>query len=969
MFYVTQMWPRFIFPWALSLLALVPWYVWMGARIRSLGPVRKWTAITLRCLILLALIGAVAGAELVKRSDKLAVFFLLDRSDSIIEPTRSDAVETVKRLGETFMTDKDEAGVIAFGEEASIELTVAPNLEFDQVRSFVGGEQSDMAAAVRLAMAAFPQGYMRRIVVLSDGNDTLGTALEEAKLAQSRGAALDVIPLMIEGGQEVRLREAAAPSRVNAGEPFQVRVVVTADQDCEGILQLAQRTREGKRMLEPTPVTLRKGDNVFLLPQELPESGFYEYEASIESVADTISGNNQGRAFTVIHGEPKVLYVETAPEHSLYLEPALIKEGLDVQRVDVGSVPGSLAQLQNYDAVILSNLSSTDLSAGQLRALEALVRDLGVGLVMIGGPRSFGAGGFHGTPVEKVLPVSMDIKQRKMMPQGALVLILHTCEIADGNAWAREIGLASLNVLSSHDLMGALAWVGSGEGWVYEVQLVGDKTMMRNALTRANPGDMPRMGPTLEMAYQGLRDVSAAVKRIVVISDGDPAGPSGALIGKIVNAGISVSTICISPHSLSDQSMLKKIAEATGGEYYFVQDPQKLPQIFAKEAAVVKSGLLIEEPFEPVIRHDSELLLGLRETPFPSLEGYVTTTAKDNATIPLVTHKEDPLLAQWRYGLGKAVAFTSDVTTLWATPWIAWDGFNRFWAQTVRWAMRDLSSSSFRVETSIRNGKGYVRIDAVDPAGNFVNFLRPKGAATGPAPGFVRSDIDIMQTGPGLYEGTFPVDDPGVYMINLTYENPDGTEGVIPVGLAMDYSREYEHNTTNLPYLEELAAAGGGRVLGEEDNPFVHDLPLSATITPIWPYLAGFAACLFPIEVFVRRVVVDFTLVFVWILALLRKLPGLKRLLPAPAKRTVRTTGVYGDLPAKEFVYAPAAERAAAFDASGQALASAGAPVSADEPAAMAPDTADAPGSSDYMRQLLAAKERALKERTERKRK
>ena len=954
-----MLWPRFAFPWALTLLLLVPWAVWIGRRVRSLSPARKTVAIVLRALMLLALIGALAGAELVKRSDKLAVFFLLDESNSIPETARLGAVEAVKHIAELYMTGKDEAGIIVFGEEPSIELGIAPGLQFDRVLSYVGGEQTDAAAAIRLAMAAFPQGYMRRIILFSDGNETQGSAVEEAKIAQAAGVEVDAIPLHIEGGREVRLREVSAPNRVNAEEPFQVRVVVTADQDCQGTLRLYQRTREGRRMLPPTNVTLRKGENVFLLPQELSTAGFYEYEAEVESDVDTIPANNVGRGFTVVYGEPTVLYVESDPEHSIHLGPALEKEGLKVVSVDLAGMPTSLAQFQSFDAVILSDISATDLSSEQLRGIEAMVRDLGIGLVMVGGPRSFGAGGFHGSPVENALPVSMDLKQRKILPRGALVLIMHTCEIPDANAWAREIGLASLNVLSSQDLMGAVAYLyPNGEDWVFELQPVGDKSAMRQALMRADPGDMPQMGPTLKMAADALAAADASVKRIVIISDGDPAAPGGSLIRNIIERKISVSTVCIAPHSMSDQNMLQKIADATGGEYYYVNDPQKLPQIFAKEAAVVKGSLLVEEEFTPQIRHDSELLQGLRATPFPKLLGYVATTAKDNATVPLVTHKNDPLLAHWRYGLGKAVAFTSDVTSRWAANWLGWEKFTRFWAQNVRWAMRDVARSNFRVETKVKDGKGYIKIDAVDDQGNFVNFLRPRGIVTGPEPDFARQNISLAQTGPGIYEGAIPLSHAGVYLINLLYENPDGSSGMIPAGLAMDYSREYEYNTTNLPYLDQVSVAGGGALLDPDQNPFQHNLTASPTVTAIWHYLAAFAACLFPIEIFVRRVLFSPRAVYAFVTAPLRSIPGLRRLIPAPAPRLAPTTGIYGASPARQFAYTLAESGAPGFTPG--AFAPSLAPGA--EAQQMPETPPQPPGSSEYTRQLLAAKERALRQ-------
>lgn len=962
-----MMFPRFIFPWALLLLALVPWSVWLGARMRSMRPGRKWTAIVLRAVILFCLVAALAGMELVRTEDNLAVFYLVDHSNSVPEETRLAAAQAVNQTCLEHMGPRDRAGIIVFGEDASIEVGAEPYLQFDNILSYVGGEQTDIAAAVRLAMAAFPQGAMKRIVLVTDGNETRGSALEEVKLAQAEGVEVDILPVDVGQANEVRIRSVESPSQVNADEPFKVKVVVNARQDSAGKLRLYQRVRSGKRLLQTADVTLQEGDNSFLLPQELSTAGFYEYEATIESESDTVMANNEGRAFSVIQGEPRVLYIEADREHSTRLQPALEQEGLVVDTSEPAALPDSLAQLQNYDAVVLSNVSSTDLTANQMRSLEAMVRDMGIGLVMIGGPNSFGAGGFHETPVEEALPVSMDLKQRKILPRGALVLIMHTCEIPDGNAWSREIGIAALNVLASQDLMGALAYTGQGDDWLYKLQPVGDKHLMRLALSRTDIGDMPAVQPTMQKAYDALVAADAAVKRMVLISDGDPSPPTRGLLQNCVDAKIAVSTVCISPHSPSDQQMLSSIAQITGGNFYFVTNSNNLPQIFTKEATVVKRGMLIEEPFVPALRHASELTQTYAGSGFPELLGYVATTPKDNATIALVSHEDDPVLAHWRYGLGKAVAFTSDVTSRWAPNWMSWGEFNRFWMKTVRWAMREFAPSDFRVETRVEGALGRVRVDAVDDQGRFVNFLRPEGIVTGPAPEFRRQELALLQTGPGIYEGTFPLDERGIYMINLTYTNADGSQGTIPAGLALDYSREYEYNTINLPLIEQLAAAGDGEIVEATFNPFVHNLTATPIVTTVWPYLLAAAALLLPVEIFIRRVVLDFAAAFAWLGALVRRIPLLRRLAPAPRPRTAQVTGVFGDVTeSRHLAYTPADE----------GLLEGGDGKAAAQAVTVAPGDAllrteekklarqeSAPGYTEYTQRLLAAKERALKKK------
>jgi hypothetical protein len=504
----------------------------------------------------------------------------------------------------------------------------------------------------------------------------------------------------------------------------------------------------------------------------------------------------------------------------------------------------------------------------------------------------------------------------------------------------------------------------SANQWIFSLQPVGDKQMMRRTLTTASSriGDMPAVGPTLRMAYNALKGTDAAVKRIVIISDGDPAAPTAELLSQLKDAGVSVSTVCIAPHSPNDEDMLAWIALKTGGQFYSVTSPTNLPQIFTREAATVKRGILIEKPFEPKPKHESELLTGLARNPFPKLRGYVVTTPKNKAVVPLVSHEDDPVLAHWRYGLGKSVAFTADVTNRWASDWLKWEGFNRFWAQTVRWAMRQATPSNFRVETRIKDGMGYIRIDAVDEKGRFVNFLRPKATVVGPAPDFMRQNPELNQTGPGIYEAAFPVNRRGAYMINLTYETGDGAKGMIQAGLSLSYSREYEHHTTNYPLLENIAAASGGKVLDVSDNPFRHDLKVSPDIAPVWQYLALLAALLFPADIFVRRVAVDFAAAYAVLAAQLRRIPGLSRMGPEPIPRTEPVTGRYG-----------AARSADTTPELGVASPTFGMPLPADSPTlpegeeqevSTVGDEAE-PGA-EYTKRLLEAKKRARARRKSR---
>ena len=396
-----------------------------------------------------------------------------------------------------------------------------------------------------------------------------------------------------------------------------------------------------------------------------------------------------------------------------------------------------------------------------------------------------------------------------------------------------------------------------------------------------------------------------------------------------------------------------------------MKNPNNLPQIFTKEASIVKRGLLIEEPFTPALHHDSELLLGLANNPFPDLLGYVVTTAKDSATLPLVSHEDDPVLAHWRYGLGKSVAFTSDVTSRWAVNWLGWEGFDRFWVQTVRWATREITPTNFQVDTWIEGGKGHIKVDAMDSDGNFINFLQPRGVVTGPGPEYKQTNVALQQTEPGIYESSFPVNDNGVYMMNLMYTQEDGTTGSIPSGLALSYSPEYNYTTTNVPLLEQLAYVNGNTLQESTFNPFMHDMVATPFIKPLWDYLLLIAICLFPFEIFMRRVLIPWGLLWDEIRTALRKVPGIQRLVSKPTLRAQPVTGTIatGSTPRRDFSGA-----ATLYDESADAEKG-DSPATEPASAASSTDTEPAPqeeAKSAYTQKLLDAKERAQKSKQRR---
>lgn len=841
----------------LALLLLGP-VARLAATGRSgLPPRTNALALGLRALVVVLLALGLADLQAVRRHDGLCTFFLLDHSASIPDAVIQQEFEYVNAASAT-MGRHDAAGIVVFAEDASVEHRPVHGLNLERVYSAVNRDYTDAGNAVELAVAAFPEGLRRKLVLVTDGNENKGNLLDALRLAAAHGVETDILPVTFTHTNEVMVEKLYVPDRVREKEPFDVRAHILAQRDGPAELTLY---RNGTCIAREA-LALHAGRNTYAATLKLDEPGFYAFAARIAAPGDGIARNNEAGGYVYIQGASRILMVAPNEREVASLARACREDGLEVDIVAPDDFPDSLGGLQNHDCIVLANVPADAFSENRMTLLQADVRDLGAGLVMIGGPDSFGAGGYGGTPVEEALPVSMDIRQKKINPKGALVLVLHTCEFADGNYWAKQITKKAIETVNSQDEVGVLLY-GQSEQWLFTLRPARDKPALYRLIDQATPGDMPSFEPTLRLAYAGLAGSDAMVKHIIIISDGDPASPQPQLIKDLAAAGITISTVAINPHSPRDTDVMKYIAYQTGGRYYLAADPSVLPHIFVKEAQVVNRSLIFNRPFTPQLVQASELTKGIDPRQIPQLLAYVATTPKPAALVPLVSDNEnrDPVLACWRYGLGKATAFTSDATSNWGKPWLAWDQYKRFWTQTLRWTSRKRERSDVRLHKDIAAGRGRLTVDAIDPQGRFINFLRLTGRIVGPdAKG---EPLAIRQVAPGRYEAEFDAHQAGVSIINVGYQDPEsGRQGFAATGVAVPYSPEYRELSANLPRLRQAALAGNGRLLSghpEADQVFTSRQPPNRSFRPLWGPLLSVSLALFLIDVLIRRVTVNRT--------------------------------------------------------------------------------------------------------------
>ncbi len=837
--------------WLLLLPPALGWVIWLAWK--SDVQISRWrrsVALSLRAAIVIALVLALAGLQWLRPLEGMNVFFLLDRSDSIPSP-QQEAARAYVNTSTARKKSVDKGGVIVFGSEANIETTANAAVDVEKIQAVVGTERTDIAGAIRLGTAAFPENGQKRLVLLSDGNENIGDAMTAVLAARQLGVTLDVAPIGITRGHDVSVQKLTVPAKLKRGQSFEARIFLQSDVAQTATLRLYRN----EQYLGEQKVELSPGKNLFTFPQTLSEPNFYSYDVRVEAAGDAVPQNNRASAFTNVKGEPRILVVSSDPEGDKPLVAALQSALLQIKAVGVNGFPATLAEMQSYDAIFLSNVAAGDLGNDLQKLLESAVRDFGVGLVCVGGDQTYAAGAYRGTPLENTLPVDMELDSKKVLPSGAVALVMHGMEFANGNQVARDCAIGVLQALGPQDEMGVVLWDGN-DHWLFPMSKVGDKKELGRKIAGMNQGDLPTFEGVMKIAHEGLKASTANLKHMIVFSDGDPNQPSQALMQAIVGDRITVSTVLIAGHAGPDAMIW--IADHGKGRFYNVTSPNDLPQIFIKEAAVILKSAIYEDPFKPQLKASSEVVRGIAANEYPTLLGYVATTPKSRAEVPLVTDKGDPLLAHWHYGLGRAVAFTSDAKAKWGKNWLGWGRYRQFWSQVAQWSLRQLENSDFTTEVTVDKGRGEITTDALDEQGNYRNFLDLEGVVVSPKG--ERTTVHLEQTGPGHYEAHFPTKEVGTYMLRLA-DKKDGQErGSQVVGASINYSPEFNAAEPNLNLLRRLAESGGGRVLDLDnpaDNTFLHDRQKTFQPRDLWEWLLKLSVLLFPLDVGVRRIQLD----------------------------------------------------------------------------------------------------------------
>lgn len=835
-----------------------------------MSALRKRLLFLTRALGVMLALAALAGPARVTQTGRKALGIVVDASQSMgpegLQKAVTEANRVRKSLGSGIDTFTVQLGDIP---ELLPDGSTATTTTDWQKRH---GGDSQYAAAVEYAEALFPPGSSRNILLIGDGHETRGSLLNAAREAAVSGIKLHALPLAGPRQPDARVIS-LSPNRTRLFEGASLSLKATFESTLEGsaVLKLYENGVE----VEKRPVKLQPGKVQELTFTRTPSTrNTFQYRAVLTGVeGDTLPGNDSALAIVDVRGRLRLLYLESDAAEGAYLMQAMAKEGIELDLRQPGNLGMSLDQLGGYDGVILSDVPAHQVGEPLMNALRDYVNKLGGGLLMLGGPGSFGVGGYYRSPLDEVLPVRLKAPDEEEKQSAAVAIVMDRSGSMAGEKleMAKSAAIATAEVLGHNDSLGVWAFDSEAHVVAPMTRLTSTNAVSGQIAAVASGGGTNLM-PAFELAREALLRTKARVKHMIILTDGQTAGAGyEQLAAQYRGEGLTISTVAIGEGS--HVGLLQAIASSGGGQSYTTMDASGITRIFTQDTLMHTGRMIREEPFNAEVREKHPILAGFENWDAPALLGYVKTTRRTSAQVPLVTESGDPLLAHWRYGLGKVTAFTSDAKSRWASLWIArWKDYGRFWSQVLRETARPPQGRLMDLSTQLTGDEARISVDLLADAGTRANnatvqaeVFHVAADALGAAMKPVQSLV-LRQTAPGSYEGTFKPDQAGIYLVRTQA----GTE-MATTGLVHNPSSEASLGTINADLLREAVKITGGDYLDTSARLPKLETTRAVQHEELWPTLLVWLLLLFLLDTGIRR----------W-----EHVVGLWQLLPLPKQPT-----------------------------------------------------------------------------------
>jgi uncharacterized membrane protein len=827
-------------------VVLLAFEFWKYGDIQGLSLWRPRVALKAICLIV-AIVSLFQPDFSVEES-KLAVAVLADTSASI--PAAD--LEQQNKLASSLESAQGRNLVRVLPFARSIRM--ASPQEFAsgwKLRPTAGeaGRATSLESAIREAYAALPAGMVPRLVLISDGRENHGSVARAAWQARQLGVPIDTYALPGRPEPKLKLDSVRLPSVAFTGERIPIELTVTAPQRSTGSLEI---TAEGK-MLGNTPITLEPGVNNLRVTAAIATPGAIDLILTMKTAALGEVRFEQAVALR----KPRLLYLS---QDAAGMESHLFSTLAAAQFEVISNIAVNAARFDDYQVVLFNNWDLESLSPARKADLERFVQQ-GGGLMVIGGERNVYVEKKPGQqdPLDRTLPA---VLAPPRSPEGAsLILIVDKSSSMEGRKMelARLAAIGVVENLRPIDHVGVLIFDNS-HSWAVPLRRAEDRTLIKRLIAGITPDGGTQIAPALAEATKRMLTATGAYKHIVLLTDGiSEEGDSLAMAREALGNRITISTVGLGQDV--NKAYLERVATTAKGKAYFLTDPSGLEQILLRDVKEHTGSTTVEKNIQLTVAHPAEILEGLKMEQAPALKGYVRFQAKASAETILTIagsatsdHRvagtgflggDDPLLSRWQYGLGRSAVFTSDAKSRWAEAWVAWPGYDRFWANVLRDLLPHAQPGQSTLTNDTTNGTliaDYRLSPTIAPP-----TALPKLYALGPDN--FQAPMTVERIAPDHYKATVAIGNrKGLFRVRTLEESRAFPE----TGL---YLPEPEITTygNNPLLLQQLSAYTGGRFNPTPKQVFDPAGRSIPTTLRLWPGLLALAILLNLAELAWRR--------------------------------------------------------------------------------------------------------------------
>lgn len=760
------------------------------------------------------------------------VVFLIDRSASV-QGTEQQVSEWIEKSLDA-QKDKHLVGVYSFAENFQSEIALTnEEIKLPVFSPMELPGNTDIAKALQLSTGIIDPNKATRIVLFTDGIETNGSVTDQLMKMTGSNVTVDVVELERISSDDVAITAFETPPVAFEGEQQQLNMQIESTKATNGEILLYQNDQ----LLSREQVSLEQGSNSFTFRNTSKGEGLLKYDAQVIVQGDALIENNKLTSVTNVESSPRLLVV-TNEDATTNIPRVIDQEAIITDVISASSLPFDLSNYLAYDAIIFDNVPGHLVGEQKMNVIEQAVKNFGTGFMMVGGQNSFGLGGYFKTPIEKLLPVEMEVKGKQQLPSLGLIIVMDRSGSMAGSKmeYAKEAAARSVEMLRDDDHLGFIAF--DDRPWqIIETEPLTDREGAVEKILSVGVGGGTEIYSSLAQAYEQLQPLKLQRKHIILLTDGQSSTSNDyqTLIEDGKENNITVSTVAVGQDA--DRALLESLAEMGGGTFYEVQDESTIPAIMSTETAIISRTYIEDNPFYPTIYGDPTWSSLFAEG-VPQMNAYIATTAKQTANVIAQSEKEDPVLAEWMYGLGRTLAFTSDSTGAWSGDFARWNNWGDFWNTAVSRMLPSYSEVPYTIQKA-SDGSYTV----TDPSGksSFIEVaaVNEKGEELA---------VSSEPLAPGKSRVTVE-SEPGLVFFRVSNEQ----DAVYQAGISIPYSEEYKVQQPDVQKLQLITNRTGGELLSEPADSFRDMDVTSSEKQPIRQLLILVAIILFFIDITIRR--------------------------------------------------------------------------------------------------------------------